>query len=186
MYGSETLTKIRDSCRCRGGLSNWKAHCGNHYINNGLRVWKNKTTEAGMNHGQIFLYQTSKLPEQKSLQYDKDGLTGGIQKSSPDARYDTHYIAGLLAETEMQIKRMKWNLINSMKLILTKLLMTKLKMEEVKRIVQSNLWSKYRQHDLCTGIMEPQEACNDAVEISVSAVSKSAYERQLSLVENLI
>ena len=53
------------------------------------------------------------------------------------------------------------------------------RLEEVRRIVQSNLWFRYGEDELKSAIKEAEAACEGAHAISVSAVNKDGYELQL-------
>lgn len=110
-----------------------------------------------------------------------------FKKLTSDARHvsdsNDDYKAGLLAEMEVEAgeldKRQEADLEKTIDDCESKL-------EEVKQIVQSNLWKKYGQDELYTAIQEAEKACNDASDIKVLTVNKSAYEVQLSFVETVI
>lgn len=54
------------------------------------------------------------------------------------------------------------------------------RLEEVRKIVLSNLWSRYGEDEIETAIQEAETACDRAAAIPIIAVNKDGYEFQLN------
>ena len=57
---------------------------------------------------------------------------------------------------------------------------------EVRRIVQTNLWSRYGQYAITTAITEGEKACGRAEKLPVESTHLDAYEMHLTLLEKRI
>lgn len=57
---------------------------------------------------------------------------------------------------------------------------------EVRRIVQSNLWSRYGGNLMKTAIQEAEKVCEDVAAIPVSGVNRDRYEIQLTFMKKLV
>ncbi|KAL1254330.1 hypothetical protein QQF64_016559 [Cirrhinus molitorella] len=60
------------------------------------------------------------------------------------------------------------------------------RLEEVRNIVLSNLWSRYGKDEMETAIQEAERACERAAEIPVIAVNRDGYEFQLDSAKGII
>lgn len=60
------------------------------------------------------------------------------------------------------------------------------RLDEVRRIVQTNLWSRYGENLIKTGIQEAGNVCEDVAAIPVSGVNRDGYEMQLTFMKKLI
>ena len=60
------------------------------------------------------------------------------------------------------------------------------RLEEVRSIVQSNLWSRYGEEELKSAIKEAEEACEGVGAVAVSAVNKDGYELQFNGEKKLV
>lgn len=59
------------------------------------------------------------------------------------------------------------------------------RLDEVRRIVQTNLWSRYGENLMKTAIQEAEKVCEDVAAIPVSAVNRDGYEMQLTFMKKL-
>ena len=57
---------------------------------------------------------------------------------------------------------------------------------EVRRIVQTNLWSRYGQYAITTAIIEGEKACGQAEKLPVESTHLDAYEVHLVLLEKRV
>lgn len=62
----------------------------------------------------------------------------------------------------------------------------KTKLDEVRELVQSKLWSCYGQDELETAIREAEKACDDAAAIAITAVNQDGYEVQMTFMRQLV
>lgn len=63
---------------------------------------------------------------------------------------------------------------------------TEIKMEEVRDIVQTNLWGRYGKNELRTSILEAEEAIDEANRVQVRSDNLEGYEVHLTLLEEKI
>ncbi len=60
------------------------------------------------------------------------------------------------------------------------------KLEEVRKIVQFNLWQRYGQEELTVAVQEAEKACHHSASIPVAGVNCEGYEVQLIHLERLV
>ncbi len=60
------------------------------------------------------------------------------------------------------------------------------KLEEVRKIVQFNLWQRYGQEELTVAVQEAEKACDHSASIPVAGVNCEGYEVQLIRLERLV
>ncbi|KAI3352112.1 hypothetical protein L3Q82_020927 [Scortum barcoo] len=60
------------------------------------------------------------------------------------------------------------------------------RLEEVRNVVQTNLWSRYGEEELKTAIKEAEAGCDGLRAVAVSAVNKDGYELQFDGVKKLV
>lgn len=60
------------------------------------------------------------------------------------------------------------------------------RLDEVRKIVQTNLLSRYGQDELRAAIREAEGACDDVAAILVPAVNQDGYEKQLTFMVKLV
>lgn len=60
------------------------------------------------------------------------------------------------------------------------------RVDEVKEVVRTNLWSRYGEEELVTAIKDAEMACVTADKTSVSALTRHGYEMQLMFAEKMI
>lgn len=97
------------------------------------------------------------------------------------------YELGLLAELEVDEEDEEMTLDKQQQVDLAKTIEDcNTRLDEVKRTVQSNLWSRYGKGKLTFAIEEAESACEGAHAIPVSVVNKDAYEHQVDGAKKLI
>lgn len=60
------------------------------------------------------------------------------------------------------------------------------KLDEVRQIVQTNLWSCYGQDKLRAAVKEAERACDNVAATPVSAVNRDGYEMQMIFMEKMV
>ncbi len=60
------------------------------------------------------------------------------------------------------------------------------KLDEVRKIVQTNLWSRYGQDELRAAIKEAERACDNVAATPVSAVNRDGYEMHMVFMEKMV
>ena len=95
------------------------------------------------------------------------------------------YNTGLLADLGVEEKEAKLDLQQQIDLQKT-IEDGDARLEEVRYIVQSNLWSRYGEEELKYAIKEAEEACEGVGAVAVSAVKKDGYELQFDGAKKLV
>lgn len=115
------------------------------------------------------------------LQEEFSRLTCEARKLS-DANDD--YKAGLLADLE--VKGKDEELDKQLEADLEKTLHDcHSRLDVVRELVQSKLWSGYGQDEVLTAILEAEKACEDASEMPVAAINQDGYDVQIRFVKQL-
>jgi hypothetical protein len=100
---------------------------------------------------------------------------------------DDDYNTGLLADLEVEEEGEKAKLDLQLQIDLQKTMEDcDAMLEEVRYIVQSNLWSRYGEEELKHAMKEAEEACEGVGAVVVSAVNKDGYELQFDGAKKLV
>ena len=97
------------------------------------------------------------------------------------------YNTGLLADLEVEEEGEEAKLDLQQQIDLEKTIEDcDARLEEVRSIVQSNLWSRYGEEELKSAIKEAEEACEGVGAVAVSAVNKDGYELRFDGAKKLV
>ena len=100
---------------------------------------------------------------------------------------DDDYNTGLLADLEVEEEGEKAKLDLQLQIDLQKTMEDcDAMLEEVRYIVQSNLWSRYGEEELKHAMKEAEEACEGVGAVVVSAVNKDGPELQFDGAKKLV